>query len=163
MQHITSHTTAVQSPSHFQRYILIGKQQYQLPKFIPSNSDSVLHSCISISIHTHHIRTHTHTHTHTHNYTFNGLFSMTTQLNRHQKHKPFWILLKQEMMGNSGISWTIRKSFAPHSRQITTPLSHHSSCHLNNKSYPLTLGLHHHNYLHLWILFQLLDSRNLYK
>ena len=28
--------------------------------------------------------------------------------------------------GGSGISWTICKSFAPHSRQITTPLPHHS-------------------------------------
>jgi len=32
--------------------ILIGKQWYQMPEIIPSNSDSVLHSCISISIHT---------------------------------------------------------------------------------------------------------------
>jgi len=32
------------------RYILIGKQWYQLPEFIPSNSNSSLHSCISISI-----------------------------------------------------------------------------------------------------------------
>jgi len=30
---------------------------------------------------------------------FNGLFSRTTWVNRHQKGKPFWILLKQEMMG----------------------------------------------------------------
>jgi len=50
MQHTTSHTTAVQSPSHFQWYILIGLQWYQLPEFIPSNFDSVLHRCISISI-----------------------------------------------------------------------------------------------------------------
>ena len=28
--------------------------------------------------------------------------------------------------GGSGISWTICKSFAPHSRQITTPVPHHS-------------------------------------
>jgi len=28
--------------------------------------------------------------------------------------------------GGSGISWTIRKSFAPRSRQITTPEPHHS-------------------------------------
>jgi len=28
--------------------------------------------------------------------------------------------------GGSGISWTMRKSFAPRSRQITTPVSHHS-------------------------------------
>jgi len=37
---------------------------------------------------------------------FNGPFSRTTWVSRHQKDKPFWILLKQEMMGGSGISWT---------------------------------------------------------
>jgi len=36
-------------------YILIGKQWYQLPEFIPSNSNSGLHSCISISIHAQHV------------------------------------------------------------------------------------------------------------
>jgi len=30
------------------------------------------------------------------------------------------------MIGGSDISWTICKSFAPHSRQITTPAPHHS-------------------------------------
>jgi len=30
---------------------------------------------------------------------FNGLFSRTTCVSRHQKGKPFWILLEQEMMG----------------------------------------------------------------
>jgi len=30
---------------------------------------------------------------------FNGLFSRTTWISRHQKGKPFWILLEQEMMG----------------------------------------------------------------
>jgi len=44
MQHTTSHTTAVQSPSHNQRYIFIGKQWYQLPEFIPYNSNSGLHT-----------------------------------------------------------------------------------------------------------------------
>jgi len=37
--------------------------------------------------------------------------------------------MKQDMMGwqtGSGISWTICKSYAPHSRQITTPVPHHS-------------------------------------
>ena len=34
--------------------------------------------------------------------------------------------MKQEMMGGSGISWTICKSFAPRFRQITTPVPHHS-------------------------------------
>jgi len=57
---------------------------------------------------------------------FNGLFSGTTWVSRHQKDKPFWILMKQEMMAGSSISWTICKSFAPHSRQMTVPLPHHS-------------------------------------
>jgi len=30
---------------------------------------------------------------------FNGLFSRTTSVGRHQKGKPFWILLEQEIMG----------------------------------------------------------------
>jgi len=29
---------------------------------------------------------------------FNSLFSRTTWISRHQKGKPFWILLEQEMM-----------------------------------------------------------------
>ena len=32
-------------------------------------------------------------------HSFNSLFSGTTWVNRHQKGKPFWILLEQEMMG----------------------------------------------------------------
>ena len=39
------------------------------------------------------------THTHKHTQPFNGLFSRTTWVGRYQKDKPFWILLKQEMMG----------------------------------------------------------------
>ena len=39
----------------YQWYIPIGKQWHQLPEFIPSNSDSGLHSCISISIHTQYV------------------------------------------------------------------------------------------------------------
>jgi len=48
MQHTTSHTTAVQSPSHFQWYIVIGKQWHQLPEFIPFNSNSVLQAKIHL-------------------------------------------------------------------------------------------------------------------
>jgi len=39
--------------------------------------------------------------------------------------EPIWILLKQQTMSGSGISWAICKS-APRSRQITTPAPHHS-------------------------------------
>jgi len=38
LHHTTLHTTAVQFPSHYQWYILIGKQWYQLPEFIQSSS-----------------------------------------------------------------------------------------------------------------------------
>ena len=43
-----------------------------------------------------------------------------------RKVKPIWILLKQEIVSGSGISWAICK-FACRSRQITTPAPHHSS------------------------------------
>jgi len=42
---------------------------------------------------------HAHMHAHTHTHMFNDLFSKITWVSRHQKGKPFWILLKQEMMG----------------------------------------------------------------
>ena len=42
-----------------------------------------------------------------------------------RKVKPTWILLKQETVSGSGISWATYKS-APRSRQITTPAPHHS-------------------------------------
>ena len=61
----------------------------------------------------------------THTHPFNGPFSGTTQVGRYQKGKPIWILLKQETVSGSGISWAVCKS-APRSRQITTPAPHHS-------------------------------------
>ena len=57
---------------------------------------------------------------------FNGLFSRTTWVSQHQKGKPFWILLEQEMMGWQWHQLVICKSFAPRSRQITMPVPHHS-------------------------------------
>ena len=59
-------------------------------------------------------------------HTFNGPLSGTTQVSRYHKGKPIWILLKQETVSGSGISWAICKS-APRSRQITTSTPHHSS------------------------------------
>jgi len=64
-------------------------------------------------------------HTHTHTHTFNGPLSGTTRVSRSRKAKPIWILLKQETVSGSGISWAICKS-APCSRQINTPAPHHS-------------------------------------
>jgi len=40
-----------------------------------------------------------------------------------RKVKPIWILLEQETVSGSGISWDVCKS-APRSRQITTPAPH---------------------------------------
>jgi len=51
---------------------------------------------------------------------FNGPLSGTTRVSRYQKGETNWILLKQETVSGSGISWVICKS-APRSRQITTP------------------------------------------
>ena len=40
MQHAASNTTTVQPSSHNQRHVLIGKQWYQLPELIPTNSSA---------------------------------------------------------------------------------------------------------------------------
>jgi len=42
-----------------------------------------------------------------------------------RKVRPIWILLNQETVSGSGISWAICKS-ASRSRQITMPVPHHS-------------------------------------
>jgi len=60
-----------------------------------------------------------------HTHPFNGPLSGTTRVSQYQKGKPIWILLKQETVSASGISWAICKS-APRSRQITMPAPHHS-------------------------------------
>jgi len=57
------------------------------------------------------------THTHTR---FRALFPGLPGLACARKVKPIWILLKQETVSGSGISWAICKS-APCSRQITMP------------------------------------------
>ena len=64
----------------------------------------------------------THTHTHTR---LTALFPGLPGWAGTRKVKPIWILLKQETVSGSGISWAICKS-APCSRQITTPAPHHS-------------------------------------
>ena len=75
----------------------------------------------------------------THTHPFNGPFPGLSRWAGTRKVKPIWILLKQETMSCSGISWTICKS-APRSRQITMPAPHQSvflqagcpSCHITN-------------------------------
>jgi len=63
-----------------------------------------------------------HTHTHTR---LTALFPGLPRWAGTRKAKPIWILLNQETVSGSGISWTICKS-APRSRQIIMPTSHHS-------------------------------------
>ena len=51
----------------------------------------------------------------THAHPFNGPFSGTTRVSRYQKVKPIWILLKQETVSGSGISWAYASlHFAPY-------------------------------------------------
>ena len=77
-----------------------------------------------------------HTHTHTR---LTALFPGLPGWAGTRKVKPIRILLKQETVSGSGISWAICKS-APRCRQITTPAPHHSvfsqagcpSCHPTN-------------------------------
>ena len=72
---------------------------------------------------------HTHTHTHTrlhHLGPIQWLFVWDQRWwARARKVNPIWILLKQETVSGSGISWVICKS-ALRSRQITMPSPHHS-------------------------------------
>ena len=63
-----------------------------------------------------------HIHTHT---SLTALFPGLPGWAGTRKAKPIWILLKQETVSGSGISWTICKS-ASRSRQITMPVPHHS-------------------------------------
>ena len=65
-----------------------------------------------------------HTHTHTHRHTcLTALFPGLPRWAGTRKVKPIWILLKQEIVSGSGISWAICKS-APRFRQITIPVPH---------------------------------------
>ena len=63
------------------------------------------------------------THTHTR---LTALFPGLSGWAGTRKVKPIWILLKQETVSGSGISWAICKS-ASRSRQITMPVLHYSS------------------------------------
>ena len=66
-----------------------------------------------------------HTYIQTYIHPFNCPLSGTTRVNRYQRGKTIWILLKQEAVSGSGISWAVCKS-APCSRQTTTPAPRHS-------------------------------------
>ena len=81
--------------------------------------DVLYKSTFYITLHYH---THTHTHTHTR---LTALFLGLPRWAGTRKVKPIWILLKQETVSGSGISWAICKS-APRFRQITTQAPHRS-------------------------------------
>jgi len=60
---------------------------------------------------------------------FNSIFSRTTWVSQYEKGKTSPDLNEardDEILGCSGISWTICKQSAPRSRHITTAASHHS-------------------------------------
>ena len=63
--------------------------------------------------------------THTHTHTLTALCPGLPGWAGTRKVKPIWILLKQETVSGSGISWAICKS-APRSRQITMLAPHRS-------------------------------------
>ena len=65
------------------------------------------------------------THTHTHTHTFYDPLYFVWDYPIQPVPGPIWILLKQETVSGSGISWAICIS-APRPRQITIPTSHHS-------------------------------------
>ena len=68
--------------------------------------------------HSNNVKIHTHTR-------LMALFPGLPRWASTRKVKPIWILLKQETVSGSGISWTICKS-APCSKQITMPAPHRS-------------------------------------
>ena len=78
--------------------------------------------CTSLQTLCQHSTTHTHTHTHIR---LTALFRGLPGWAGTREAKPIWILLKQETVSGSGISWAICNS-APRSRQITTPATHPS-------------------------------------
>jgi len=65
---------------------------------------------------------------------FNGPLSRTTRVSRYQKGKHIWILLKQETVSGSGISWSICKSAPDHTSTPTLSFLQAGcpSCHPTN-------------------------------
>jgi len=80
-----------------------------------------------------------HTLTDTHTHTFNGPLSGATRVSRYHKGKPIWTLQKRQYVGVASAG--LYES-APHFRQTTTSVSHHSSflqagcpsCYLTNSA-----------------------------
>ena len=62
----------------------------------------------------------THTHTHTHTHPFYSPLDFVRDYPGEPVTEPIWILLKQETVSGSGISWALCKS-EPRPRQINMP------------------------------------------
>ena len=84
-----------------------------------------------------------------HTYTHNHLTTLCPELPGSagtRKVKPIWILLKQQTVSGSGISWAMCKP-APRSRQTTMPAPHHQHAHDTRASVSGLMAL-----LVLWFL-----------
>ena len=90
--------------------------------FVPCQLSSVSELQLLSSFVFFHIKLQLHSHTHNH---LTALFLGLPGWAGTRKVKPIWILLKQETLSGSGISWAICKS-TPRSKQTTTPAPHHS-------------------------------------
>ena len=100
-----------------------------------------------------------HTHTHTRLMAlFPGLPGWTST----RKVKPIWILLKQETVSGSGISWATCKS-APRSRQITMPAPHHSVFYRPDAlpAAQPTVSEHWRHFIHLSVKFYCNNSHKI--
>ena len=95
--------SASKTTSAVAKKTLLGTASHELSILETQDSETAVHKYITTNTHTH---------------PFNSSFS--TRVSRYQKGKTIWILLKQETVSGSGISWAICKS-APRSRQITMP------------------------------------------
>ena len=96
------------------RYICVYKKGKGSPSWLPSVGFQSWSQFLAVSLQV--------THTHTR---LMALFPGVPGWASTRKVKPIWILLEQETVSGSGISWAICKS-APRSRQITTRVPHHS-------------------------------------
>ena len=101
--------------SIFAQLTLVTNRHTHRPHYMCNNRRHLLYSM-------HCARAHTRTHTHT---CLTALFPGLPGRAGTRKVKPIWILLKQETVSGSGISWATCKSVYQ-SREITTPAPHHS-------------------------------------
>ena len=117
-------TLRVSYKFHNIMYLIVYKPQaqrkrspWQVHKPVGESKDA--DGCTDVQSYTH---THAHTHTHTR---LTALCPGLPGWAGTRKVKSIWILLEQETVSGSGISWDICKT-AHNSRQITTPAPHRS-------------------------------------